>query len=439
MDILSVGGSRIYEMKSKAKDNEDVHDLGYVETEFPAIVFNDTLTSEATLSCEPTVSSLNNNEIDFRISFDESNDEDCTIADATYSNPMDMAYSLSGYYPVFIFSTVYTTYSLNEYDVYRVMDLKLCYNTFKFKEELEINTGFINGLPKKWLAFCQSLINTNHVKESELPSLFGKLKYEENLIDSIYGTNKEKILVSATLLSTAFFFTSIVQDFQDSPDDEEDTRSNQEKGHFPRDCFLKTSVPSYQSPFQTKLLKSFEQKPALKHTKYFEAKYNKVKANLALLSFSASASNSYLSKNKGLHAKKYEWDEEEVSLDENEGIEVKALMALADDERVYVGKENESSVCSTPLSSLEKLVGAIFVSGLKTIKSILKSNSTFKTKTLKGVIINEPSSAPAKVNISTLVSKTNSAPAGKLKNVKMEDDPPLAIVMKELNELKFTN
>ncbi|GJS66975.1 hypothetical protein Tco_0681539 [Tanacetum coccineum] len=89
----------------------------------------------------------------------------------------------------------------------RVMDLKLCYNTFKFKEgesltqtftrykalmnelvndgiklsKLEINTGFINGLPKKWLSFCQSLRNTNHVKDSELASLFGKLKYEENL------------------------------------------------------------------------------------------------------------------------------------------------------------------------------------------------------------------------------------------------------------------
>ncbi|GJV87365.1 hypothetical protein Tco_1531303 [Tanacetum coccineum] len=63
----------------KIWDNEDVHNLGYVETEFPAIVFNDTLTSEATLSCKPTVSSLNNDEIDFRISFDESDDEDCTV------------------------------------------------------------------------------------------------------------------------------------------------------------------------------------------------------------------------------------------------------------------------------------------------------------------------------------------------------------------------
>ncbi|GJY97985.1 hypothetical protein Tco_0514895 [Tanacetum coccineum] len=63
----------------KIWNNEDVHDLGSVETEFPAIVFNDTLTSEATLSCEPTVSSLNDNEIDFRISFDESDDEDYTV------------------------------------------------------------------------------------------------------------------------------------------------------------------------------------------------------------------------------------------------------------------------------------------------------------------------------------------------------------------------
>ncbi|GKA30118.1 hypothetical protein Tco_0716363, partial [Tanacetum coccineum] len=63
----------------KIWDNEDVHDLGSVENEFPAIVFTDTLTSKATLSCEPTVGSLNNNEIDFRISFDESDDEDCTV------------------------------------------------------------------------------------------------------------------------------------------------------------------------------------------------------------------------------------------------------------------------------------------------------------------------------------------------------------------------
>nr|GEX01800.1 hypothetical protein [Tanacetum cinerariifolium] len=50
---------------------EDVHDLRFVETEFPAIVFNDTFTSEVTPFYEPTVSPLNDNKIDFRISFED--------------------------------------------------------------------------------------------------------------------------------------------------------------------------------------------------------------------------------------------------------------------------------------------------------------------------------------------------------------------------------
>nr|GEY43380.1 hypothetical protein [Tanacetum cinerariifolium] len=59
--------------------DEDVHDFRSVETEFPAIVFNDNLTSNETLSYETTVSSLNDNEIDFRISFDEFDDEDYKV------------------------------------------------------------------------------------------------------------------------------------------------------------------------------------------------------------------------------------------------------------------------------------------------------------------------------------------------------------------------
>ncbi|GJV87674.1 hypothetical protein Tco_1531612 [Tanacetum coccineum] len=44
-----------------------------------AIFYNEALTSEVALSCEPTVSPLNNNQIDFRISFDESHNEDYTV------------------------------------------------------------------------------------------------------------------------------------------------------------------------------------------------------------------------------------------------------------------------------------------------------------------------------------------------------------------------
>ncbi|GJY22051.1 hypothetical protein Tco_0394617 [Tanacetum coccineum] len=58
--------------------DKDVHDLRSVETEFPAIAFNDQISSKKTLSYEPTVSSLNN-EIDFRVSFDDSIDEDYTV------------------------------------------------------------------------------------------------------------------------------------------------------------------------------------------------------------------------------------------------------------------------------------------------------------------------------------------------------------------------
>ncbi|GJY43994.1 hypothetical protein Tco_0432207 [Tanacetum coccineum] len=60
----------------KIRYDDDIHDLRSVETKFPAIAFNDKVSSE-TLSCEPTVSSLHD-EINFRILFDDSDDEDYT-------------------------------------------------------------------------------------------------------------------------------------------------------------------------------------------------------------------------------------------------------------------------------------------------------------------------------------------------------------------------
>ncbi|GJY96183.1 hypothetical protein Tco_0512544 [Tanacetum coccineum] len=73
--------------------DEDVHDLISVETEFLVIFYNDALTSEVALSCEPTVSPRNNNQIDFRISFDESDDEDYTVSlyDVSRIPEIDMA------------------------------------------------------------------------------------------------------------------------------------------------------------------------------------------------------------------------------------------------------------------------------------------------------------------------------------------------------------
>ncbi|GJW84011.1 putative reverse transcriptase domain-containing protein [Tanacetum coccineum] len=56
-EIKSLKRSKISLVKFiefKIWEDEDIHDLRFVETEFPAIVFNDTLTSEVALSCEPT-------------------------------------------------------------------------------------------------------------------------------------------------------------------------------------------------------------------------------------------------------------------------------------------------------------------------------------------------------------------------------------------------
>ncbi|GJR76469.1 zinc finger BED domain-containing protein RICESLEEPER 2 [Tanacetum coccineum] len=61
---------RLEEERLRDKDDSFTN----LETEYPAIVFDDT--SDAALSWEPTVSPLDNNEIDFNISFDDSTMED---------------------------------------------------------------------------------------------------------------------------------------------------------------------------------------------------------------------------------------------------------------------------------------------------------------------------------------------------------------------------
>nr|GEV37061.1 hypothetical protein [Tanacetum cinerariifolium] len=164
--------------------------------------------------------------------------------------------------------------------------------------KLEINTGFINGLPKKWL---------------------------KNLIDNIYDAEKKTTAIP-------FFLTSIFQDFQDSLDDEEDTRSNQE--------YFNDLEEEYQARALLAKSKRFFKKGSQRFID-FEANYNKVKAKLALLSFGTSSSKSSMVKNKCLVIESYESDEEDVSSDDNEMTEVKVLMALDDDENVDVGKESD--------------------------------------------------------------------------------------------------
>ncbi|GKB73988.1 hypothetical protein Tco_0935400 [Tanacetum coccineum] len=63
----------------KIRVDDDLHDLSSVEAEFPAIVINDAFVPQDTLPFKSQVSTPFNDEIDFRISFDESDDEDYTI------------------------------------------------------------------------------------------------------------------------------------------------------------------------------------------------------------------------------------------------------------------------------------------------------------------------------------------------------------------------
>ncbi|GKA72228.1 hypothetical protein Tco_0778444, partial [Tanacetum coccineum] len=59
--------------------DDDLYDLRSMEAEFPAIVVNDDFAPKDTLQCKSQVSIPISDEIDFRISIDESDDEDYTI------------------------------------------------------------------------------------------------------------------------------------------------------------------------------------------------------------------------------------------------------------------------------------------------------------------------------------------------------------------------
>ncbi|GKA62056.1 putative reverse transcriptase domain-containing protein [Tanacetum coccineum] len=63
----------------KIKVDDVLHDLSFVEAEFPTIVINDAFAPHDTFQCKSQVSTPINDEFDFRISFDESGDEDYTI------------------------------------------------------------------------------------------------------------------------------------------------------------------------------------------------------------------------------------------------------------------------------------------------------------------------------------------------------------------------
>ncbi|GJX09457.1 hypothetical protein Tco_0199316 [Tanacetum coccineum] len=129
----------------------------------------------------------------------------------------------------------------------------------------EINVGFINILPEKWLSFSQGLMNANHIENQDLADIYGRFVYKDYLISRRYPESK-KALITASI-SNSFISNNVIQDFQENSDDEEDVRSS-------------------------------------------------------------------------LIAETYCWDEEEVTSDDDEMVEVKVLMALSEDEGMAVSKNH---------------------------------------------------------------------------------------------------
>nr|GEW92776.1 hypothetical protein [Tanacetum cinerariifolium] len=270
-----------------------------------------------------------------------------------------------------------------------IMDLKLEYQTFRAKSseslsqtytryktllnELandgvnlskhKINVGFVNSLIEKWITFSQGPRNANYTQTFDLLDIYGRFVYEDNLIQrrssEEYLRDLEIEYHERALLANSKHFIKRRNNFpRQKANENTECYKCCNKGHFERDCFSKTSKPSYESPvnnyssvskgfqpkFTPKLIQGSSNSSGhndLKLHKDYMTEYKKMKAKLALLEASSSSPlnpKTFLPKNKGLVAEIFDWDEEEVFEDE-EVTQVKVLIALADNE-LTVGKSH---------------------------------------------------------------------------------------------------
>nr|GEX83726.1 hypothetical protein [Tanacetum cinerariifolium] len=186
----------------------------------------------------------------------------------------------------------------------------------------------------QWLTFSQELRNGNHNQTLDLADIYRRFVYECNLLQRRYSDSKKALITpSSNAISTAFFSKNVIHDFQENSDDE--------------------SSQSLDNLFGSKIKKDYK------------TEYKKIKAKLALLEASSSnpqAPKISQPKNKGLIVKTFEWDEEEVSNDE-EVSHVKVLMALADDE-LTVGKNHACNVAK--MVTLRVLLAVVAMNGWDT-------------------------------------------------------------------------
>ncbi|GJS63541.1 hypothetical protein Tco_0678105 [Tanacetum coccineum] len=175
-----------------------------------------------------------------------------------------------------------------------IMDLKLEYQTFRANPSESLSQTYT-----RYKTMFNDLANdgVNLSKHEINVDIYERFVYEDNLIQRMYFDTKKALITtpSSTVISTTLFSNNVIQDFQENSNDEKD----------------------------------------------YKAEYKKMKAKLALFEASPSTyqtPKTFYPMNKGLVAETFDQDEEEVS-DDEEVIEVKVLMALADDE-LTVGKNH---------------------------------------------------------------------------------------------------
>ncbi|GJX79618.1 hypothetical protein Tco_0327767 [Tanacetum coccineum] len=169
-----------------------------VEIEFPATSFNDEVSSK-TLSCEPTVSSLND-EIDFRVSFDDSDDEDYTVV--FYKNPFSYKKN---------YANDLKTDSENDNE--KVMPLLpspepavSCLDDLDFFKDFENEFSAIvyNDAPTSKLdLLTESILNPKHIDEFDLNNETSLSKYDEEE-QNVAGYTREIVHDFEQRLETIF-------------------------------------------------------------------------------------------------------------------------------------------------------------------------------------------------------------------------------------------
>ncbi|GJV64777.1 hypothetical protein Tco_1475605, partial [Tanacetum coccineum] len=241
--------------------------------------------------------------------------------------------------------------------LYKTLLNELANNDINLSQH-EINVGFVNSLPEKWLTFSQGLRNANLTQTLNLANIDGRIVYEDNLIERRYSDSKKTLASkpsSSSVNATTFFSNHVIQDFQENSDDEIDERSSEEYLKDFENEYHERALLANSKRF-IKRRNSFSNQKANENTECFKCgkkiillkivsqKHLNLPTNIPCLAnpqcpkvFNLDLKSSQ-SKNKGLVAETFYYDDEEVS-DDDEVTEVKVLIALADDE-LSVGKNH---------------------------------------------------------------------------------------------------